>query len=549
MNKKISLSKLTIIIIGLVFINYLSGLFFFRLDLTNDKRYTLSNPALEILDEVTTPIDIKVFLTGDFPSDFKRLEIETLQILEEIKSENGNIRFEFIDPLEENTEQLIKMGLEPSQLSIQQNGKTSEVIIFPWSIVANENKFEIVSLLKETNAQSQDEQLESAVENLEYAFINAIHKINSSKSKKIAIIKGNEELDDLRIYDFLSTIGNYYHLAQFTLDSVEKTPQKTLNQLTNYDLAIIAKPQQKFTEKEKYVLDQYFVNGGKTLWMVDQVHAELDSLLRNGETVAIGRDLNITDLLFNYGVRVNIDLVTDLFAAKIPLATGKVGNRTQYNEFLWKYYPLSFSKNNHPVNKNIDPVRFQFTNSIDLLENDIQKTVLLSSSQLSKTIGVPTSINLKSVSEKVDPKQFTDGNKPLAVLLEGNFKSAYKDRIKPIAISNHTDNSEENKMIVISDGDIAANGITKGQPDALGVNKWTGEIYGNKEFLLNTINYLLDDSGLIDIRSKTVDLKVLDKELAFKERSFYQAFNLIIPLIIILLFGLAFYLMQKRKYK
>lgn len=548
MNKKSNISKIGVLIVGLLLLNFISSKLYQRFDLTEDHRYTLSEPAKNILKGIDVPIVINVYLEGDFPTEFKRLQIETQQLLEELKSENNKIKFRFINPLG-NEEELINQGLEPSQLSVQQNGVVSEIVIFPWATIKKGNRIERVSLLKDTNAQTQEAQLENAIQNLEYAFVDAIHKINATKSKSIAVLKGNGELDDIYVYDFLQTLGQYYHLAKFTLDSVETDPISTLNNLTEFDLVLIAKPTERFTENEKYALDQYFINGGKTLWLVDNVHAELDSLMQTGEALAYPRDLNLTDLFFNYGARINPDIVTDLYSATIPLATGNIGNQTQYDQFLWKYYPVTQSANNHPINKHITPVNFTFASSIDLLKNDIEKTVLLQSSPLSKTVGTPTIINLESIRVKKNPAEFNNGNQPLAVLLEGNFKSAYADRIKPFKTTVNKNSSETNKMILIADGDLIANQISGGQPIPLGVDKWTGQQFGNKEFLMNCVNYLLDDDGLLEIRNKTIDLKILNREKAFNERTYYQLLNLIFPLVLLGIFGVVFAFFRKRKYQ
>ena len=547
MNKKSNISKIALLFIGLIALNFISNKVYKRFDLTQDKRYTLSKPAIDILDAIDQPIIVKVYLEGDFPTEFKRLQIETRQILEELKSENKNIKFRFINPLDD-AEELVAKGLQPSQLSVQENGKVSEIIIFPWATVETDNRIENVSLLKDTNAQSQDEQLQNSIQNLEYAFANAIHKVTSEKTKKIAVLRGNGELSDIYIADFLRKLGEYYRLAPFTLDSVAENPSKTLQKLNDFDLAIIAKPTEKFTEEEKYTLDQYIINGGKTLWMVDQILAELDSLMSTGETLAYPRDLNLTDLLFSYGVRINSNLVEDLYSSKIPLATGNIGNKTQYDQFQWRFFPVALSANNHPINKHIEPVNLKFTSSIDLLKNDIDKTILLQSSPLSKIVGTPSIISLNSIRQEIDKESFNKKNLPLGVLLEGEFKSAYSDRIQPFKITNPKKKSENNKLILIADGDIIANQITRGQPEKLGVDKWTGQQFGNKEFLLNCVNYLLDDVGLLDIRSKTINLKLLNREKAFEERTFYQLLNVGFPLLILALFGLVFNYIRNKKY-
>jgi len=543
---KIKYSKIGYIFIGLLLINFLASKFYKRFDLTEDQRYTLSEATTSIVENIDDIVSIKVYLQGNFPAEFERLQTETKLHLEELKNINKKIQFRFINP-EDIGQKLIDNGLEPSSLQIQENGKLSEIVIFPWAVVQYKNKTENVSLLKDIFSNSQDQQLQSSIQNLEYAFANAIHKVSSQKSKKIAIIKGNGELNDIYIADFLRTINQYYHLAPFTLDSVEKKPQKTLKGISNFDLAIIAKPIEKFSEEEKFTLDQFLMNGGKTLWLIDNVHAELDSLMNTGEALAYPKDLGLTDLFFNYGIRINHDLITDLYSSKIPLATGNIGNQTQFDTFSWQYFPLVNSQNNHAINNNIEAVSLKFTNSIDTLKNNIKKTVLLQSSPLSRSEGTPTIISLKSIAEQTNQRNYNDGNKSIAILLEGEFKSAYSGRIKPYD-TDYKDNGTSNKMIVIADGDIIANEISKGQPLELGIDKWTNQRFGNKEFLLNAVSYLLDDTGLINIRSKTIKIDFLDKQKAFEESGKWQLINIISPLIFLALFGLIFNYYRRKRF-
>jgi ABC-2 type transport system permease protein len=545
--KETKYKNIAFIFIGLLALNYANLNFYKRFDLTEDQRYTLSNATINTLKKIESPLIINVYLEGDFPAEFKRLQTETKQHLEELKAINKNINFKFINP-EAIGEKLINAGLEPSNLQVQENGKLSEIVIFPWAVVNYKNKTENISLLKDIFTNSQDEQLQSSIQNLEYAFANAVQKVTTSKSKKIAIIKGNGELNDIYIADFLRTINQYYFLAPFTLDSVTNQPEKTLQDVLNYDLAIIAKPTEKFTEEEKFTLDQFIMNGGKTLWLVDNVQAELDSLMSTGEALAYPRDLGLTDLFFNYGVRINYNLITDLYCTEIPLATGNIGNQTQFSSFPWKYYPLVSSQNNHAINNNIEAVSLKFSNSIDTLKNNIQKTILLQSSQYSIPQGTPTLVALKSIANQPNQNEYNDGNKIIGVLLEGDFKSAYAGRVKPFK-TNFKDKSSPTKMIVIADGDIIANEFLKGQPLELGVDKWTNKRFGNKEFLLNAINYLLDDTGLINIRSKNIKINFLDKQKAFNEATKWQFINIVFPLVLVLIFGLIFNFLRKKKYQ
>jgi len=542
-----NIKKSIVLLISFIALNVLNQYFYKRFDLTSDKRYTLSETTKNIISKVDKSLFISIYLEGDFPSEFKRLQVETRQYLEELAAKNPNIKINFKNP-DNQREALIKRGMMPSQLTVEEDGKLSEAIIFPWAELSYGKKATIVSLLPNAIVASQDEQLQKAIENLEYSFSNAINSISQKKEKSVAVIIGNGELQDIYQYSFLSEVAKKYKLAKFTLDSVATEPQKTLKDLSSLDLAIIAKPTEKFTAEEKFTLDQYIANGGKTLWMLDNVQADQDSLFNNGKMLAYPRDLNLTDLLFTYGVRINTNLIKDLYAAQIPVATGKVGNQTQFKNLEWFYHPLVGGNPNHAITKNISPVRLQFANQIDTLKNNIKKTPLLLSSPLTKKIGTPSIIELQSIAEDVVESDYNGGNQLFAVLLEGNFKSAYKNRIKPFNTPLYKENATNNKMVIISDGDVGKNQILKGKPTDLNRDKWTNQEFGNKDFLINTVDYLLDDVGLIQLRNKTLKIKILDKQKAFKERAFWQFLNVVLPLILLLIFGLIFNFLRKRKY-
>ena len=545
MNKKLTNSLF--LIIGLIAINVINQSFYQRFDLTEDQRYTFSETTKTILSKVDKPLFITVYLEGDFPSEFKRLQVETLQYLEELSAKNSNIIINFENP-DEQREDLIKRGMMPSQLTVEEDGKLSEAIIFPWAEINFGDQTKTISLLPTAIAASQEEQLQKAIENLEYSFSNAISSVTQKEQKTIAFLSGNGQLADIYLISFLSKVSKKYKLAKFTLDSVVKNPQKTLQELNAFDLAIIAKPTQKFTSEEKFTLDQFIVNGGKTLWMIDNVQADQDSLMATGKMLAYPRDLDLTDLLFSYGIRINTTLIKDLYAAKIALATGKVGNQTQFQNLDWFYHPLVSGNPNNAITKNIAPVRLQFANQIDTLKNNIKKTPLLMSSPLTQKIGTPTIIELQSIADEPLEQEYVSGNQLFALLLEGNFKSAYKNRIKPFETSLFKENASNNKMIVISDGDIAKNQVLKGKPTDLSRDKWTNEEFGNKDFLLNSVDYLLDDTGLIELRNKTLKISVLDKQKAYKERAFWQFLNVAFPLVLLFTFGFIFNYLRKRKY-
>ncbi|MGQ3087750.1 gliding motility-associated ABC transporter substrate-binding protein GldG, partial [Flavobacterium sp.] len=350
----------------------------------------------------------------------------------------------------------------------------------------------------------------------------------------------------------LKQLGSSYMMAPFTLDSVSKNPQNTLKLLKGYDLAIIAKPHEKFTEEEKLVLDQYIINGGKTLWMIDPVEAEMDSLNTTGTAPALARDLNLNDMFFKYGFRLPPVLIKDEMATPIKLATGDEGSGTQYNQYLWKFAPFIYpdSVNTNPIVKNLGGIKLDFAGGIDTLKNGIKKNILLASSRYSTTVGTPTLITLDAVNEEFDPKQYPKpGFIPVAVLLEGNFRSMYENRVLPFEDPSYKVTGKPGKMIVISDGDIAKNQFdSKGNPLELGFDKWTGEMYDNRDFMMNCVNYLLDDTGLINIRSKSVSLPMLNTQKVHDEYATAQLITVGIPLALLLVFAVLFTWLRKRKY-
>ena len=545
MNKR--LKHILIVAVVLILLNIINQGYYTRIDLTKDNRYTIAKVTEGLINKIDKQLLIKVYLEGDFPSEFKRLQIETRQFLEELSAKNSQIKIQFIRP-DNQREKLINAGMIPSQLTVKEDGKLSNAIIFPWAEILYKNKTSKVSLLPNGTSQSQEDQLEKAIENLEFSFSNAFYKLQKEKEKKIAILSGNGELSDIQLYSFLSEVKKKYRLAKFTLDSVTTNPKKTLLDLQQFDLAIIAKPTQAFTENEKLVLDQYIINGGKTLWMIENVQADTDSLYTNGSMLAYPRDLNLTDFFFAYGLRVNATLLQDLYAAKIPLATGNLGNKPQFQNLSWFYHPLVLGNPNHAISKNILPVRLRFANQIDTLQNNLKKTPLLMSSMLTKKVGTPAIIELNSIAKEPKEEEYSTGFQITGLLTEGVFNSMYTNRVKPFNIDNFRKKSLYNKMVVISDGDIGRNQLQKGKPFDLARDKWTDEQFGNKEFLLNAVDYLLDDNGLIELRNKNIQINLLDKKRAYQEKTYWQFINITLPLLILITFGFIFHYLRKRKY-
>ncbi|WP_394749312.1 gliding motility-associated ABC transporter substrate-binding protein GldG [Spongiimicrobium salis] len=547
-------SAIGIAIIAFVIINLLGSLLYTRFDLTEDKRYTLSPSAITTVDRFEKPIIIDVLLDGNLPPEFARLKVETQQILEEFASQNNNIKFNFFSPLDEepNREQVIgelqSIGLTPANVTVEENGKVSQEIVFPWAMVNSDSTTVKVSLLKNKLGASSEELVNNSVQHLEYAFSDAFSKLDIPEKKKVAVLKGNGELEDIFMADFLSTINEYYDIGAITLDSVSSNPQQVFDQLRDFDLALIAKPTEAFSDAEKYILDQYIVQGGKSMWLIDQVSAELDSLYNEtGSTFAVPRDLNLTDFFFKYGVRFNPVLVNDLYFTEIILAKGE-GNGSQYSPVPWYYHPKVFSRNDHPINTNLEALQFQFANTLDTLRNANTKTILYRSSPLSKVDAAPRRISFDILNAPPDRTTYNNGNQPMAVLIEGEFNSAFTNRSKPVSLEGSLNQGAANKMLVVADGDIIKNQVSKGRPLELGYDKWTNKFYGNKEFMINSMNYLLEDNGLINIRSKKVAIPFLDQEKVVAQKTKWQFLNIGLPVVLTCVVGLLFSLYRRKKY-
>lgn len=554
MKKNKSILYIVAIIVGLVILNAISSSVYERFDLTKDNRYTLSDVSTTLISDLDSPLVIDVFLEGDFPSEFRLLQTEVKQIIEEFQLETNQIFINYINPIQDETtrqrniEELTKSGLEPYINTDNSTGQVTQDIIFPWAFASYKDQTIKIPLLKRSVTQGLQEQINNSVQSLEYAFADGFSKLVNAKAKKIAILKGNGQLEDIYITDFLQTIRPYYNLAQFTLDSVATNPQGTLNKLKTYDLIVSAKPSIAFSENEKLVLDQYTMNGGKSLWLTESVVMDKDSLYNAaGRGVSIMRDLKLNDFFFKYGVRVNPTLVKDLYSAPIMLAIGE-GSEAQMQPLQWQYSPLAASNPNHPITKNLNLVKFDFASPIDTLKNNIKKSILLQSSPKSKLEGAPTTISLDDVTKAPDEASFNSGPQNLAVLLEGEFSSVYDQRILPFKVKDFKSKSEATKMVVISDGNVIRNDVRRNEPLELGFDQLTGKSFGNKEFLLNTVNYLLDDTGLINIRAKEINVAFLDTDKVKENKGTWQFINIVLPLILLAVFGFVFNYLRKRKY-
>ena len=550
-----SISKVVIALVCLLAVNYIAKQWHTRIDLTQDKRYTLSEVSKKTLAKIQNPIVIDVLLKGNIPTEFKKLQTETIQLLDEYAATNNNIIVNFVNPLEgeEHPEsviqELINNGYQPLQITQNEAGKSSIEYIFPWAVISDGKKSERVRLFVNKLGSTDQEQVQNSVQKLEYNFTDALYKFALDKKKKIAILRSNGALEDIYMADFLKTAREYYFIAPFTLDSVATNPEKTLHDLEKFDLLLVPKPTEPFTDAQKQVVDQYIMNGGRTLWLIDNVAVSLEDMYKTGGmTMAMPVNLNLTDMFFQYGFRINYTLVNDLYFSEIIVATGD-GSQTRYMPIPWVYNPLVISGNNHLINNHLDAVRFQFANSIDTLKNGVKKTVLLASSPFSKADGTPREINLRFDPNNQNKEAYKHGNIPLAVLLEGEFNSVYKDRIRPINLKEKSDRSKPTKMLVVADGDIIKNDIDSKNniPLELGFDKWTSKYYDNKSFLQNALNYLLDDTEFLSLRNKKVQLAFLDKQKVAESVSSWQIKVFVYPLLLLILVMLSVLYFYRKK--
>lgn len=557
--KKKDFTQLIIVIVTIIIINILSQFAFTRIDFTKEKRYTISNISTQILQNLKEPVKVTVYLEGDFPSGFKRLRSATKDLLIDYKAYAGsNLIYEFIDPVtgenqqqQQNTlDQLSQKGIEPTNLSVKTESGLTQKMIFPAAIVSYKGKEIPVKLLQTRTGLSPEEVLNNSIQNLEYAFSSAIKKVSSGGKPRVGFTEGNGELDDMHLQDAMKSLSDGYeagriNLSQITYDGIQKLK-----------VMVIAKPEIQFSELEKYKIDQFLMKGGKVIWSLDQVNADLDSMRssRKGEQLAFQKKLNLDDQLFTYGIRINYDLIGDMNCGQIPVSTGEVGGQAQIQMVPWLFYPIIMPVSLHPMIKNLDGIKTEFISTIDTIATkNVKKTILLTTSPYNRELETPTIISLNMIEDTPDPKRFQSTPKPVCVLLEGSFKSNFLNRPIPegtnfpVASINKSVNT---KMLVFSDGDVFKNEVSTkdGSVFPLGYDKYNQQTYGNKTFLLNALDYLTDDSGLITLRTKEIKLRLLDKGKLVAEKTKWQLINTLLPLIMLIVFGIFQHIYRKRKY-
>jgi ABC-2 type transport system permease protein len=555
-------NKLTIgIIVGIVILGLISTMTFTRFDFTKEKRYTISPISRQIMSSLQQPLKVTVYLKGDnFPSAMKKLQRSTRDMLSDLQAySNGQLTFEFTDPVakikdlsqdqqEAAYDTLESKGIIGQNYSVKTDNGLSQMMIFPQALVQYQGKTIPVSLMQSRIGLSDDEVVNNSIQNLEYAFSSAIKKITTGGKPEIGFTEGHNELTDLQLADGMRSLSDGYDVGRVDMKTI---PFGALMQIK---LLVIPKPDKPFTEPEKYKLDQYIMRGGKVLWAIDPVSAELDSMKGHGdEEMAFPKTLNLDDQLFTYGVRLNPDLIADLICAQIPVSTGNVGGQAQLQLVPWLFYPIFIPTSKHPIVKNLDGIRSEFASTIDTLDiKGVKKTVLLQSSPNNRKLSTPKTLSLEALEQEPDPKDFQSTPKTVAVLLEGKFVSDFLNRPIPAGIGENIpqlNSSVPTKMIVISDGDILKNQISSdGSPYPLGYDHYTQQTYGNKNLLLNIADYMTDDSGLIALRSKEIQIRLLDRARIRSEKLYWQLINTIAPLCLVLIFAIFQHYIRKRKY-
>jgi len=553
------------LLILVVAVNFLAAAFHTRLDLTKEKRYTLSKATKQLLKNLNEPVMIDVFLKGDFPSGFKKLSLSASELLEEFKeSGKRNIIYSFYEPDEmisadrKYADTLLSMGAAPINLTVQLKAGEQQQFVFPVAWIRYKDRSTLVNLYTGGKRVITPEELNSAEALMEYQFINAINKITEETKAFVGYAVGNGEPDGPEVQDLIEgTLRPNYQLFTLNLPSQPSIPD-------TFKVLMIVKPTITFTEDEKFKLDQYVMRGGKIIWMIDDLAAEMDSLKLNARTVAFERNLNLTDQFFRYGARINPDLVMDLQCDFLPFIAGGTPENPQYEFLKWNYFPLFESKNNHPINKNLRLISSRFANSIDTVKAEgIKKTFLLQSSATSRKIGTPAIISLDENRNAPEDEKFKANDIPVAVLLEGKFRSLYEGRVSKDKADTLNakgtpfigKNNNDNKMIIIADGDMALNDFSPQQQQVLpmGLNKYTvGTNYeyqfANRDLILNCLEYMVNDVGIMETRNKDFVLRVLDTKKVSEQKLTWQIINIIVPLLLIILFGVIYQMVRKMKY-
>lgn len=532
--------------------------YFFRWDLTAEKRYTLSDNTKSLLQGLDKELYFEIYLSGELPHGFVKLQKASIEMLEEFRNYSSvKISYSLINPdditnpkkRKEYLEQLVNRGLQPTSLQQKTtDGSLKQKLIVPGIIVHDQEKETSVHLLKSVAGLSADQNLNYSIENLEFELTTAIRMLQNRKPKEIAFLTGHGELNEYQVADITASLLQRYEVRRIKAEQLSKENDR-------YKALVIAQPREEFSREDKYHVDQYIMNGGKVLWLIDEVVASMDSLQKQESTIAFFKPLNLEDQLFTYGVRINPDLLMDVQGQLIPVQTALPGEKPKFTPVPWYYSPLLVSPDKHPITRKLNVVKAEFANSIDFVgENSkVKKEVLLTTSDFTRLEKTPKKVSLDIIQKKMTAADFPSGRKNVAVLLDGEFPSVFKNRAwSGINRNTFKEESEPTKMIIVSDGDIIKNRVRgvgqNRQIEALGYDRYSRKTYGNRSFLLNCIDYLCDDNGWMSLRSREVKLRMLDKNKIRTERLFWQGINLILPLVILIVFGVVRFYLRRRKF-
>jgi len=570
--KREHLIRFTSILLLIVALSVISTFLFTRFDLTSEKRYTLSKSTKEMLKNLDDIIYIKVYLDGKgLPPDYAELATKTREFLDELRAYSKYIEYEFIDPAKDREPQemnaiygeLYKKGLNPQAIqSMGAEGVNTRYIV-PGAILSYHQRETPVQLLDTDDGLIRDREniIKYSIEKLEYNIGNAIRWMTNQQNAKVAFLKGHGELSNIEVVKAIISIANFY-----VVDTVALSNERgnifnlEMDSVTNdfnikdnkYDLLIIAKPTVPFGNYEKYLLDQFVMRGGRLLWFIDPVSAEMDSLNNHPEMACFARDLNLEDMFFRYGIRMNTNLLQDLNALEIPVSANRMGGQAQYKYIPWYYFPKITPFIDHPIVKNLNVLRTEFVSSMDTVgaNSNLKKTVLLTTSANTKIVNTPAIISLQTLKRRADMKEFSKRHLPVSILVEGEFTSLFSDLDgENIAQLGVIHKSPPTKMIFVSDGDMIKNQLRQDNfAYPLGFDRFTGMVFGNKNFLLNAVNYLCDDVDILQVRSKDFKMRLLDKNKILKEKTYWQTVNLLLPIFAIIVLGGIFVTIRRVKY-
>ena len=560
------------VVLVLVFANIISSYIFTRFDLTTEKRYTLSNSTKSMLKDLDEQVLFRVYLEGDeLPAEYRRFRNDIKNMLDQFRAYSNNVEYEFVNPNSFETDEekiqfyqtLVKKGITPIPISSEEEGVQKQQVVYPAMEVSYKGRETALQLQSAgVNGRSLDEVINTSVENLEYNFVTAIHRLTRPVQARVGFLMGHNELEKIDIYDIQMSLVEAYKVENVYLDQninaltgrIQNLSDSSVSVNNKYDVLVIPKPLTTFTDRDLYVIDQFVMYGGKILWLVDALDADLDSLQGKEQTFATRLPTNLEELFFNYGVRINPDLIMDYRCRGIPM----MGNDNRMQLVPWYYFPTLVPNSDHPIVRNLDVLKTDFVSSIDLIDNEIKKTVLLTTSDHVHIKNAPVNIQLSDARIPVNEQLFNRSNLPVAVLLEGNFQSLFRNRLAASfmelsEIGYKTQCEKPTQMIVVSDGDIIRNGTKFSEqglyPLPLGYDKYTDVMFANKTFILNAINYLAGDEAMIDARPRNIAIRRLNVAKVKDQRTFYQFANVFYPVLLVLLLAAVVMVVRLFKYK